>query len=563
MGNVSIQIFDLKESQAPVLYRNVWSQSIDASPFISPRILDILIGEGKQLDVAFFYYDTQIIGAFPYSITDGCLTLAGETMSDSIQLLFKPKIPLYQKYEAIRCLIQKLKPASILFKKLSDTNLDSLLLVKAFKELAYYHVYLESWSNPIIRQPNVPFDEAKFLKAFNKSNTRNYSNKFRREHKYTVDVIRANEGDKIKRWMEYFYMYHELRWSETNTPSIYSSRSSRKLLESKVKAWIDEGCGLLFSLNVEGIPVSMAICLIHGKTLLYHQIAQKRTKSMLKYPLNKIKLYELSKWMRNNGLENLDFGVGNEPYKYEYAPHESRIIRIYATKSKFNKTIYKGLTDFLYQRYPILNIFLNKWVRGLYSRIESSLHFLQNKMKTLFTYFSKSPRELVLKIVRKFRNDKYYFYRYRGSDSRIEPDLLTRIRIPSIYEVLEFYESQIQLSVKKRLHYLNKLQQGDVIPYAVFSENAEILSIAWKASPKESGIPDVETFGSPIVIIDCMTSKDHRGQGYYPALIAYVAAQNGEDSIIYTNDWHITSQKGIKKAGFEYCRARKIKNNGK
>ena len=72
MVNVSIEIFDLKESQALVLYRNVWSQSIDASPFISPRILDILIGEGKQLDVAFFYYDTQIIGAFPYSITDGC-----------------------------------------------------------------------------------------------------------------------------------------------------------------------------------------------------------------------------------------------------------------------------------------------------------------------------------------------------------------------------------------------------------------------------------------------------------------------------------------------------------
>lgn len=229
MGNVSIEIFDLKESQALVLYRNVWSQSIDASPFISPRILDILIGEGKQLDVAFFYYDTQIIGAFPYSITDGCLTLAGETMSDSIQLLFKPKIPLYQKYEAIRCLIQKLKPASILFKKLSNTNLDSLLLVKAFNELAYYHVYLESWSNPIIRQLNVPFDEAKFLKAFNKSNTRNYSNKFRREHKYTVDVIRANEGDNIKRWMEYFYMYHELRWSETNTPSIYSSRKNTAL----------------------------------------------------------------------------------------------------------------------------------------------------------------------------------------------------------------------------------------------------------------------------------------------------------------------------------------------
>ncbi len=562
MSSISIEIFDLNHPNALTSYKKIWSESSSPNPFISPNILERLVSKKESIHVAFFYHDTKTIGAIPYTFTNGCLKMAGESMSDSIDLLFVPETALHQKYEAICCFIREVAPKNLAFKKLCDINFNALLFIKAFKELGYHYTYVASWKNLFVQYDNQPFDSAVFLKNFNKGNTRNYSNKFKKEQNYSVHVIQKYDALAIHKWMEFFYMYHELRWSQTNTPSIYASQTERDELEAKVTAWIAEGSCILFSLDVENIPVSMAICLTNNKSIIYHQIAYKATPGILKYRINKLLIFELSKWMVDNHYEILDFGVGNEPYKYEYTQLERRIIRLYASKSIFSKIYLKGVFDFHYQKSPRLQTFLNNYLRVYLVRIKLLTSLLKSKVIPLFGLIKSDRKQLIEKTRRKWSKDVQIFYQFRPNLIGIKNDDSVSIKIASSNEVIKFYQSEFELSMQKRIYYLKKMEEGQVVPYAIVDKDSNVLSIAWTSLLNEIETPENFVLNHPIVIIDCFTSKNHRGKGYYPILIRHIALQHQGDSLIYTNDWNIASQKGIVKAGFEPI-AKRIKKNSK
>ena len=558
MNNIAIEIETFDNINVFDKYNKVWSNASSRNPFISP--LTLKLQSNNKIEIAFFYRHGELFGAIPFIKNERTLKMVGESKSDSIEIPFIKGTAIHQKYEAILCFILNVAPSCLAFKKLCDINLNALLFVKAFNALAYHHAYVPSWKNLFVKNNNQPFNSAIFLKNFNRGNTRNYSNKFKKEQNYSINVIQKHNSNDISKWMDYFYMYHELRWSQSNTPSIYTSQAERDELEKKVSNWIEEGCGMLFSLDVDDKPVSMAICLINNESLIYHQIAYKATPEILKYRINKILIFELSKWMIDNKFEILDFGVGNEPYKYEYTKLERRIIRLYASKSIFSKIYLKGVFDFHYQKRPRLQMLLNNYLRVYLIRIKLLISSLRNKMIPLFGLIKSDRKQLIEKIRRKWSKEVQIFYQFQPNLSRIKKDDSVSIKIASSNEVIKFYQAEIELSLQKRIYYLKKMEEGLVIPYAIVDKDSNVLSIAWTSPPKETETPANFVLNHPIVIIDCFTSKNHRGKGYYPILIRHIALQHQGDSLIYTNDWNIASQKGIIKAGFEYV-AKRIKKN--
>lgn len=559
MSGISVEIFKYNQASVYSMYKQIWSKSACPNPFVSPNTLERLVQKKINIHVAFFYKNSKIIGAFPYTVTGVCLKMAGESMSDSIDLLFVPNTALHQKYEAIYSLIKKIEPSNLAFKKLCDINLNALLFVKAFNDFKFNYFYVESWKNLFVKYDSQPFDSTVFLKNFNKGNTRNYSNKFKKEQNYTVKVIQKHDANAIGKWMEFFFMYHELRWSQTNTPSIYGSQEQRDELEAKVSAWIAEGSCILFSLDVEDKPVSMAICLTNNKSIIYHQIAYKATQDILKYRINKLLIFELSKWMVDNNFEILDFGVGNEPYKYEYTQVEKRIIRLYAAKSFFSKIYLKGFIDFHYQKSPKLQQFLNNYLRVFITKVKSFFSLINSKTIFLIELIKLDKKLLLEKIKRKWSKDIQIFYQFQPIKTHEKLNDALTIRVASCNEVIGFYTEELNLTMQKRIHYLSKMEDEKVIPYGIFDEHSRVLSIAWKSVPSEIEAPANQDLNKPIVIIDCYTAKAHRGKGFYYQLIQHIAIQHQGDVLIYTNDWNLASQKGIAKAGFEPI-AKRIKS---
>jgi hypothetical protein len=550
MSDISVEIFDFNQPSVYILYKKIWTKSNSPNPFISPNILYNL---NKKLDiqVAFFYRNTEIFGAIPFVFKRGCFSMAGESMSDSINLLFISDTSPSQKYEAICSLIQELQPSYFEFKKFCDINSDVLLFIKAFKEFKYKYFYVESWKNLFVKCEGISFNSVRFFKTFNKSTTRNYANKFKKERNYSVRVLKDLDLKAISDWMAFFFMYHELRWAQTSTPSVFASQESRDELESKVLAWLAEGSCILFSLDVDEKPVSMAICLINNKSIIYHQIAYLATQDILRYRINKLLIFELSKWMVDNNFEILDFGVGNEPYKYEYAQLEKRIIRLYASKTYFSKLYLKGLIDYHYQRKPLLQAFVNNRLRVFISKVTTLASEIKCKLKPQIELIIYNPILFLVTVKRKLSRETQIFYLYNPDKVSEKPNDSFSVRVANSNEVIRFYSEELEFSVKKRMFYLTKMERGEVIPYAVFDEYSNVVSIAWKKLLNEFETPANKIFKDPIVIIDCYTSKSHRGKGLYPSLIGQIAAQHEGDTIIYTNDWNRPSQKGIAKAGFE------------
>lgn len=549
MSRITVEIAEKLTEKEWQKYSQVWEDSNTRNPFISPQLLQLK--NIPALQIAFIYNNAEIIGALPFIYANGLLRIAGEPMSDSIQFPFLPSTSITQKYQAIRQTLLKINPQNIEFKKLCTANVYIFLVIKAVKEINYQAVFVKSWKNLFVKEPNTEEGIKTFRSIFNKSNTRNYSNKFRREHNYTVSVIEQYNEEELDNFLSYFFMYHEIRWNTTTTPSIYSNKHYREELKEKVKVWLQEKACILFSLDVEGEPTSMAICLKTKTSIIYHQIAYSVNKIYLKYRINKLLIFELSKWMADNSITVLDFGVGDEPYKYEYTKNEQYLVRVYAAKSKTAKTHIKGQIDYRYQSNPRLINFLNNRYRVKVASTKRKVTTLANKLKYLASEAKSDTKFLSKKISIVTKVDVQYFYKYTLNRIFFEDRGDVRFAIGKPYQILTFYEQEIALTPAKRQYYLTVLAEKKRIPYCLYDKEGRIAAIAWVAQPKSYELPPKIEFKLPQVIIDCFTAKKHRGKGYYAYLLNKVCTGQESDMIIYTNDWNIASQRGIIKAGFE------------
>ncbi len=559
MLNITAKIINKLSDEDWADYSKVWNESNTRNPFISPQLLKINYSQTNNLNIAYFYSNDKLIGAIPFMLNGGNLKIAGESMSDSIQFPFLPATSITQKYYAIKEVLSKINPSNIEFKKLCTANTYLYLIIKAVSELNYKAIFVKSWKNLFVRENTSEEGNKSFRRIFNKSNTRNYSNKYKREHNYTVKVVDEFDEDELNKFLSYFFMYHEIRWNNTPTPSIYINKELREELKRKVKGWLLEKSCVLFSLDVDGKPTSMAICLKTKNSIVYHQIAYSSNDIYLKYRINKLLIFELSKWMADNDLTILDFGVGEEPYKYEYTKTEDFLVRVYASKTKLSKTYIKGIVDYHYQKSPRLINFLNNKLRVNISKTKLKIKTVNKKLKYLLKEFKTDKKFISKKIKKATEPDTQYFYKFIPDKISFETKKGITFSIGKPYDIISFYEKEIVLTPAKRQYYLTIIAENKKTPYCLYTDSGEVASIAWVVEPHDYELPEKSELNNPQVIIDCFTAKQHRGKGYYAYLLNIISSKKETDSLIYTNNWNIASQRGIEKAGFEKIATRILK----
>jgi len=561
VSDINIKIINQLSEEDWANYSKIWDKSNTRNPFISADILKLSYENIRALSIVYIYNENLLIGAIPFTFIGTTLHIAGEAMSDSIQFPFLYSVSITQKYQAIKEALTQINPQNIEFKKLCTANTYLFLVIKAVNELNFKTVFVKSWKNLFVKILRSTAEEKEFRGIFNKSNTRNYSNKFRREHAYKASVVEGFDEERLNNWMDYFFMYHEIRWNPTSTPSIYNSKAQREQLNEKVKRWLKEKSCILFSLDVDDKPTSMAICLKTKDSVIYHQIAYSVNGIYLKYRINKLLIFELSKWMADNNLLVLDFGVGMESYKYEYANKDPHLVRLYGAKSIYSKTYIKGVIDYHYQKSPRLINFLNNKVRVTISKIKlkvstckSKLRYILNELRTDKKFISKK-----IKVITK--SDTQHFYKFIPNKIVVKPCNDVTYGTGAVYDIMDFFEKEIVLTTAKRQYYLTTIAENKKKPYCLYNKDKTIACIAWMTSPKDEEIPKKTELRNPQVIIDCFTAKSQRGKGYYSYLLNIISVRQNSDVLIYTNDWNVALQKRISEAGFEKIATRVLRNN--
>ena len=160
----------------------------------------------------------------------------------------------------------------------------------------------------------------------NRSRTlRNSVNKIRHNPKAAFEILTGDED--LENWVEEFCVSHIQRWEKTSTPSSYRNMDRQVFLLKCLQAWSADKVLVRFAIKVNQQRIGFHICLIEEKSLIGHSMTYHPDYQKLSPA--RVLLLTMAEWMAERKLRILDFGNGNEKYKYNYVNQELVLKRVF------------------------------------------------------------------------------------------------------------------------------------------------------------------------------------------------------------------------------------------
>ncbi len=173
--------------------------------------------------------------------------------------------------------------------------------------------------------------EALHKEVSSSRNTRYKVNKFVKQENGTFEVL-TDDAD-MDHWADEFCDAHVARWAPTPTPSAYRDPKRREFLKHCLHAWYADKVLVRFALRVGEKRIGFMVGLLEEETLIYH--APTFHPDYAHCSPGRALIYFITQWMAENQLRILDFGDGNEPYKY-YVASKDQVLRRIFISGKYN-----------------------------------------------------------------------------------------------------------------------------------------------------------------------------------------------------------------------------------
>lgn len=531
----------------------IFENAAKQNPFFAPKVVSNLLAT-NNLTLLFAAVSGERMLYLPIIINGKNVQIAGSQGADFLDIIYKTGMATTQLYNCVYKIIEKLNAANYLLTKIASESYAFLLFRKALKKQGYNVNSFNTWVRPTLAFEEEQKDKI-LKKHYYRGKTKNYINRLNKTEGFVFNIIQeAGDKQAVNNWVNSFCNIHEMRWNNTVTPSTYRYKKNRTQLNTKINQWLQNNNAVLFSLMVNGITLGSAICLKTNTKLIYHNIAINKIHEFRQYPINKLLISFIGEWMIDNNFSVIDFGVGDEKYKYEFSNQEFFVKKITASKVKSSKALFKAKLHRIYQNNNTLQKILNEYLR---TKIINKLKVKIPQTKSKLKYYSKNINtSLVKQLLRKRagKNHSLYYLKKYNQNTATRP-LPQEVSFETVAQeqLLNFYKKETLFNDIKRGIYIAFFENKERIPYVLKNKEREILSVAW-VSPlsKPETPPNYRPQKQSYVLVDCYTAKNHRGKGYYGMLLNQIIEKYKTDFIIYTDDWNTASQKGILRAGFDY-----------
>jgi len=253
--------------------------------------------------------------------------------------------------------------------------------------------------------------------------------------------------------------------------------------------------------------------------------------------------------MADRNYHTLDFGVGDEEYKFRFANTDEKLFRIYAAPHRMSRGYIRGIIDKRIRESASLRRTWDRLVnKGLRGRWAARLRNTRVRFRVIKNVYLQAPNRQRLGLFHdRLLTQREIFYQCRGGGA---PD--PSVRPLSMPEICAIQDSEIGLFnyTRTRLH---QLRFDGALAYGIV-ENQQVLQISWlKAADPADIPPQLDAAGKKVWFISqCLTSRAARGRGLYPRVLRAILALLPQDDVvlIYTHTWNLPSQRGILKAGF-------------
>lgn len=297
-------------------YENLWKESMSRSVFQAPHFLRYLTGvyRGKTAIYKYYSAEGELKGAAFFRKEGNSFNLLSDVKSDHNFFI----IPREFGPEEVKSFFTGFH------EELKKRNW-SLTLNNLAQWAPYYPIFEDTgrksdlfWLGTDYSNCPVLEEESSDLISTNVDKSREHrvkTNKLIKEQGAVFEIFKEDED--LDAWVEQFCKYHVERWKGTSTPSKYYQEQSRNFLKECLKSWIQDGVLVRFSIKKGDQRIAFVIGLLEGDALIHHSTSYDA--EYYKLSPGKVLTYLIIQWMKQMGLKKLDFGEGNEDYKFVYA----------------------------------------------------------------------------------------------------------------------------------------------------------------------------------------------------------------------------------------------------
>jgi len=306
-------------------YGRLWDRSIARSPFQSPRLLQFFAGETDSEVAAFRYLkDDELLGAALFK-------------REKREWHFLSDLKTDHNFFVIdnRCNQEEIAGFFAHFLQEIKRRKKNLLLNNQPVWSPYMGSFLRALESHGLFWEHLPYSVCPVIEAETPEDLFARINKLR-EFRYRVNrlvnqqnaVFEAlTDESSIDQWADQFTGTHIRRWHGTRTPSSFLNSYRIHFLKGCLRAWQKDGVLVRFSIRVGEKRVGYVIGLRQEKTLVHHSTTYDP--DFKKYSPGIAIIHFMGGWMRDHGMHVLDFGDGDEDYKYAAANKEQELSRIF------------------------------------------------------------------------------------------------------------------------------------------------------------------------------------------------------------------------------------------
>ena len=323
----------------------LWHDDPYASPFVAPSYLELMVKlvseKGQKVVFCMMYDQTGYLAAlWPMRLNQrNHMSFLQYCYCDYTTALYRHGTGVKELADGFALLLTHVKPDAVILDNIPEWGLTLNALQKGLKQVGFKsHVF--SWAKAPVLQGRLGTEGIKDIKrqlGRNRS-LKNYTNRLKRENGFFFEADPGAKG--IDQWVDEFINAHRDRWKNTPTPSKYEILEVRHTLKEVLKAWAADYVLIRFSVYVTPRRITFAVGLKSGDTLIHFHTA--RLPVYNKLGTGNITIRLIGFWMIENGYNALDFGLGEESYKYYFANRSNEIWRLYAAKTLFSPWFLRG-----------------------------------------------------------------------------------------------------------------------------------------------------------------------------------------------------------------------------
>lgn len=306
-------------------YAVLWRNSPERSPFQAPRLLQYFAQCKGRDTVVFQYFEVNnLIGAVLLQEHKGVCSFLSDLKTDANFFVIDQRCSSETAGEFFACFMETVRREK--WSLILNNQPAWATYMPAFETAGRASGLF--WSN--FGYSVCPVAEAETPEALYKQINGS------REHRYRVNKLKnqANaefevltDDADLENWTQEFCNSHILRWADTPTPSDFRDPARQQFLLDCLQAWCQEGVLVRFSVKVEHKRIGFVVGLREAGSLIHHSTTFHP--GFWKFSPGKALIHFMAQWMRDNNLRMLDFGDGDEAYKYEIADRDHVLNRIF------------------------------------------------------------------------------------------------------------------------------------------------------------------------------------------------------------------------------------------